>query len=231
MNGGDYDKNNFCDAYLGSIRVIELEIFVGRGNVKFFSYLITILSFQVFGTASLQANTITYDLTGSLEITNIGAGDSLGLDGESFELIAVLTDFTPTFVNDPNINARADYEGDGTLTLGATTPLVNIIDLIFVDTLPGLNDFTTFAVRTPTGDFLFAPFFSPSANDVLFPPPTYPNDPVLFGSLLIPGSTTEENIVYNFVDPILTATVPIPAAAWLFGSALLGLGAVKRKKA
>jgi hypothetical protein len=30
---------------------------------------------------------------------------------------------------------------------------------------------------------------------------------------------------------LLTSVVPIPAAAWLFGSALLGLGVVKRKKA
>jgi hypothetical protein len=27
------------------------------------------------------------------------------------------------------------------------------------------------------------------------------------------------------------SAVPVPAAAWLFGSALLGLGAVKRRKA
>jgi hypothetical protein len=40
--------------------------------------------------------------------------------------------------------------------------------------------------------------------------------------------------VQSYIDSTLTLTsisaVPIPAAAWLFGSALLGLGAIKRKR-
>jgi hypothetical protein len=40
-------------------------------------------------------------------------------------------------------------------------------------------------------------------------------------------STDIVNTAADFVSP----PVPIPAAAWLFGSALLGLGAVKRRKA
>jgi hypothetical protein len=35
----------------------------------------------------------------------------------------------------------------------------------------------------------------------------------------------------TFIDNIILSPVPIPAAAWLFGSALLGLGMVKRRKA
>jgi hypothetical protein len=35
----------------------------------------------------------------------------------------------------------------------------------------------------------------------------------------------------NYMGVALVSTVPIPAAAYLFGSALLGLGMVKRKKA
>jgi hypothetical protein len=35
---------------------------------------------------------------------------------------------------------------------------------------------------------------------------------------------------YAVATPITQSPVPIPAAAWLFGSALLGLGALKRRK-
>jgi hypothetical protein len=39
-----------------------------------------------------------------------------------------------------------------------------------------------------------------------------------------------EAVTFGSIEASVS-TVPIPAAAWLFGSALLGLGAVKRKKA
>jgi hypothetical protein len=54
-----------------------------------------------------------------------------------------------------------------------------------------------------------------------------------------PGSGEEVNVGFgeeyitelNFDPAVLTLSeVPIPAAAWLFGSALLGLGALKRRK-
>jgi hypothetical protein len=35
---------------------------------------------------------------------------------------------------------------------------------------------------------------------------------------------------WNYTVSLEVTAVPIPAAAWLFGSALLGLGVVKRKK-
>jgi hypothetical protein len=38
-----------------------------------------------------------------------------------------------------------------------------------------------------------------------------------------------DSLTYVTFTP--TSTVPVPAAAWLFGSALLGLGVIKRKKA
>jgi hypothetical protein len=51
------------------------------------------------------------------------------------------------------------------------------------------------------------------------------------------GQTTIEFLGSNsgwngfYIDNIIATAVPIPAAVWLFGSALLGLGVVKRSKA
>jgi hypothetical protein len=51
------------------------------------------------------------------------------------------------------------------------------------------------------------------------------------------GQTTIEFLGSNsgwngfYIDNIIATAVPIPAAVWLFGSALLGLGVVKRTKA
>jgi hypothetical protein len=173
----------------------------------------------------LQAAEITYDLTGSLLWADIGASDSLNLSGTSFHLIAHLTNFTPNLIMDPNLNARADYVGIGTLTLGPLTPVVNRVDFVFVDSLPGIGDFTEFAVRTTLRDYIFAVDFDPTANDVLVPPPIYAGVPVLSGSLLIPGATASLNIVYNFVDPQLVVTsIPEPGSLCLLGLGLLFVG-------
>src|SRR5437879_4131198 len=98
--------------------------------------LITLLTLGLLGpvcAGPLHAATITYKLTGSVQITNVAGPDTLNLNGASFDLTAVLTDFTPTFVTDPNIQARADYKGDGTLTIDSLAPVVNRIDFIFID--------------------------------------------------------------------------------------------------
>jgi hypothetical protein len=180
----------------------------------------------VFCVGSLHADAITYDLIGTSQWTNVGARDSLGLNGASFNLSAQLTNFTPTFVTDPNVNARADYVGIGILTLGPLTPLVNRVDFSFIDAKPSTSDdFTIFAARTTARDYLFASDFNPTANDVLVPPPTYPGEPVLFGSLLVPGATASQNIVYNFLSPQLTVTsTPEPSSFGLLGFSLLLVG-------
>ena len=54
----------------------------------------------------------------------------------------------------------------------------------------------------------------------------------LRGSLEPPvGNCFAEDTLIEFAEFRAVSQVPIPAAAWLFGSALLGLGALKRKKA
>jgi hypothetical protein len=62
---------------------------------------------------------------------------------------------------------------------------------------------------------------------------TYGGSLLDFSVLLkVPGIDFDDDAGYfgpNFQMEV--AAVPIPAAAWLFGSALLGLGAIKRKRA
>ncbi|MGK0443053.1 MAG: hypothetical protein ACJA0N_002873 [Pseudohongiellaceae bacterium] len=63
-----------------------------------------------------------------------------------------------------------------------------------------------------------------------------PIDPVYVGELLQFGfltNTTGYNGSANFYDNVdfnIASEVPVPAAAWLFGSALIGLVGMKRKK-
>ena len=47
-------------------------------------------------------------------------------------------------------------------------------------------------------------------------------------ALGILSSDSQGTVYFNQAQ---LSEVPLPAAAWLFGSALLGLGAIKRKKA
>jgi len=49
-------------------------------------------------------------------------------------------------------------------------------------------------------------------------------DQVVFG-------TASDSVFFHGVDNISVSAVPVPAAAWLFGSALAGLGWIRRKSA
>jgi hypothetical protein len=72
-----------------------------------------------------------------------------------------------------------------------------------------------------------------------------PNGGVVFGSSPSIGDEYQQHAFYQYFDPPtswyyredlaisamrITSTIPIPAAAWLFGSALIGLAGIKRKK-
>jgi len=66
----------------------------------------------------------------------------------------------------------------------------------------------------------------------LAPPPSadpFPFQAISPASLALGILNSESDTVFFQHMPV--AQVPLPAAAWLFGSALLGLGAVKRRKA
>jgi hypothetical protein len=57
----------------------------------------------------------------------------------------------------------------------------------------------------------------------------YSNPDLQAGSLVF---YTQEDREHEFTYVVATVSnVPLPAAAWLFGSALIGLGVIKRKKA
>ena len=49
-------------------------------------------------------------------------------------------------------------------------------------------------------------------------------------SWVVDATSTDVGEIFTGTD-IAVSSVPVPAAVWLFGSALIGLGALKRKKA
>ena len=87
---------------------------------------------------SLHADEITYQLAGSLK--DDSSPDLFSLDGQPFNLTAILTNFAPTSSDSTGV----DYSGTGTLQLGSSTPTVYSIDFIFY--YPNPNPTTAFIV-------------------------------------------------------------------------------------
>ena len=117
-------------------------------------------------------------------------------------------------------NITGPYGFTGTFTLDSLTGAVT--DLNIIDTLTGTAAF----VFTPTSETTFYAVDGQGQD--------------MFGSLAINGvgkmtysgdSATTGPASYNGAFTVISySEVPVPAAAWLFGSALVGLAGVKRRK-
>lgn len=148
----------------------------------------------------------------------------------------------------------------GTSTLGMTASSGNSISLGFDASIvnrPGENDLKLFFVGgnghvfdVTIGGITNSYNLAPMANAISGKfDPAFPTDPIIglginldsFGlsggsfseiSLTIGDSYTADSAVPSFVGTysVETAVVPVPAAVWLFGSGLLGLIGIARRR-
>lgn len=189
-----------------------------------------------------------------------GAAAALFISLSTHAAIVAEFNFTGGVVGDPeNVSGSATLDDTGVLSLagfnnvfvdaGASGILSAQIGFsqVFTGTLTGSNfsavTITSLALSScvdtgSTGDFAGV------ACDNLNPFDTFDvlTQPILFdltaggttvidwlgGSALIPGSLPLDS--NNGVQRFTLTTVPLPTGAWLFGSALIGLAGIKRKK-
>jgi hypothetical protein len=143
------------------------------------------------------------------------AGVAFGLTGAD----VLLSPGIPGFAGIPGIYASAAMLGLGTFGLDELDALA-VFDGGIVGALD-LGDLVLFSLD-PTSASLAG--YGVSPGDILGA------DATGFLGIFVPdvalGLAPGDNL-----NALSTSAVPLPAAAWLFGSALLGLGALKRKKA
>lgn len=156
-------------------------------------------------------------VTPALEIGDLGAGDFILGDATTLTIngtgTGIITNFSPFTVTDIT---------DVDFVLTATRGSNNGVDYLFTNgtITAGAYINTTFNTLTMSEIFGFADFSADLAN----------------GGRIEGGFMLTGDIASNFGGDTLIAkaspVVPVPAAVWLFGSGLLGLvGVARRKKA
>ena len=137
----------------------------------------------------------------------------------------VLTSFPP--FGTPVTNSSVSLDGFLTIIEDLSGPIAPVV-------VPFVAIFTssdTFALPGDFGESAWTGSFSvdiaavvPDASKLLFQADT---------SLVSNAGDGESSAIIQLTGgsiDVRTTVVPLPAAAWLFGSALLGLGAIKRRK-
>lgn len=150
---------------------------------------------------SIGSNTWSWD--------SVNGSSYVFLDNDSVQVYSIGTEDRVTAGNDtftgPDLVAGADGYN---------------LDLYLSDNLPngapdGLTDDTVLPAVAPNPDLFNTP--APNANSMVFS--FFTGDPEFGG---VNYFITTSNVTN-------TAVVPLPPAAWLFGSALFGLGLIKRR--
>jgi hypothetical protein len=142
--------------------------------------------------------------------------------------------FSPAGSQDFFANAEADgigtlaYCPDCVLTMELTD--MSSFDLFSFDYAAGGSGLLT--NLTVTGNLAAGGTIQTIFNDVanITVMETYLLDSAWSGLQSVTFSADQEPGFGNWVDNIVVATVPVPAAVWLFGSALAGLGWMRRKQ-
>jgi len=191
------------------MREIYLLSFKERGlEVK--TYLMILIS-----VLSLHANAATVNVTNGF-VTSV---DGLSLTGGSYNAIITITDYNNLF---NNVAANPTQR----LLLGDVGGLTSESSVAFSQIMDALG--STYSVGAGFGDRFWVARdgitgYSVNAykdgSDSLGI--DWISSQLVMKSLTLPWVTFEKNL----------APIPLPTAVWLFGSALLGLGALKRKKA
>ena len=211
-----------------------------------FSKLIKIvLSTSILLSASsLQAAIVTYNFTGSIyesdSFINIGDTYSVNISWETLtdysggdaEYLGAITGFSGTVGSFSLI--EPNY---GSLPVEASTIVVGNNDpydsVVFISSLFGAGNLG--GIAPIEGFFLGLADQTGTALDNTALPTNLPNDGFdsfigSSGFILSFSDTTEIQATVDSISAV--STVPVPAAVWLFGSGLIGLiGVARRKKA
>ena len=170
------------------------------------------------------------------------AASALGGTIDSFALFAInSSELTTTAGTAPGYNyTEFQYvsEGGGLVYAGdtatSTTNLaagnaINTVNAILSNANLGFNgegtlgDFDSFAQ--------VAFYLNSGVTSVIFNEQTTTSDATNAQLITLSSPTsTVDGVGIEGSNLVATSAVPVPAAAWLFGSALLGLGVVRRKK-
>ena len=174
---------------------------------------------------------------------------TIALIGLSLSLGANAATYTYDYTGQPyEFIAENPYNSSMTITASLSFDLATITNLSFLDRRADLSSYSIFdgdrTLDSSNSTFSFARFETNSLGSITswsfqLSPGSTPNneDLVIFRSdsgcydyTRLPGriDACSNQGPGTFVGP---SSVPIPAATWLFGSALLGLGLVKRKRA
>lgn len=179
-----------------------------------------------FSGSANSAVVVTAVESGGDLIFTTEAGGSLDLSGSAFWVTSNGSAFL-----------RAET---GSLGIGGDLAEGNVVDLYFGLTGdpfgPGTGEYFVPDYISGSGDY----FGFEVGSDYFFVPDGYVSGDPLSGTSTFVGQSfttlgmSQGSYVYTLTgsgDTITVNVVPIPAAVWLFGSALVGLGWMRRKQA
>jgi len=148
--------------------------------------------------------------------------------GQTFTLDLVGTDFNNGTLDGGGLNIGFDSS-----VITVTSVSVNTVDWEFfstdgtIDNSGGsVNGITFNSFETRTGNLLFATveFLAVGEGSSALSLSEFNLNP--FAS----GGSAYTGLAFDQLGSVNVSAVPVPAAAWLFGSALVGLAGVKRRK-
>jgi hypothetical protein len=180
-----------------------------------------IIMLMLFGTTAANAASVIVDFNG------VPAGYPVAtLDSDGFRFTAGTEDF-----------AVGENFGPAATTALAISGVDSTMDLL----VNGTFSLDTFKMRTFTGedeDIVVTGYFQSGGlitrNLTITSSyaPTYEFAAAWQGLVSIQFDTSGGSPVYvdNIVTDVVASVVPVPAAVWLFGSALAGLGWLRRKQ-
>ena len=203
---------------------------VNRISRRGYAFLLTAalmipgISSAAIVSGSTSLNTVVGDIT--VEVTISDLVTEISITSPDNRWVGI--NFVPPVIHSDNsyvIMASADgsdvFEANSSSTSAPVAQASqDLFDITFED-LAGGSQKVTMSRASDTGDL----------NDYLFEP--IPQSIDLYWALGRVGASTDQKHQYNgLMLPLELTIIPVPAAVWLFGSGLLGLiGVARRRKA
>lgn len=191
-------------------------------------------------SAHIHAATLRWHYEATLSALNTGVFDGLGVEGESvsltidFDTNSIWQQHSSSFLHLSAVSASASITGVHSMGVNTSTPgwfyTKSGEGGVFVSEQLNEGSFLDFIIDgdvTSMSGRVGLISGAPKAGDRLAIAHLTTDIDMLGLMWSEDGSSA-----YQFINESITVSqVPLPAAAWLFGSALLGLGVVKRRKA